>query len=646
MIAREQVPDTSSNPATRRITIKFRAHVRTSCGAHTLNLNRTVMWDVHRTAGEVTVADVENIAGHGTKYHLGGYPGVYYIKGLLGLNIDLQIASQDDYEGIDDTDWDSWIGTDSSVELIKPGTSVYTMLSYKSSNETDFYKDTVIYVPIPKKGVDYAKHFENLVLTNPGLAENPDTATFGFTANLDGPVTLHGINPVTPEHDTETYTQWITYYAIEDMPESNPKNSEVHEETDEEGNPITVDTWEPVVDSETGDYLNWKLEKDMSASDWAKVKMLKFVAQENIRKDGYAQCVIKLNIPKVDVDGAQIQSGMTDYWRGFGKPVAFNDGSKSGNWEYTSVVAMTPAAETMRGLIFIDVDQDGVYTENTDVIYTPKDASKRIGATIMRGNVNISPTYTNGTAAVGDNAGNVRVLNGDKDLYLQEGEHTVMVFDNDPDYELLTTVAGTTTTTVDEESGTLKSINWANDLSGNNFSFTVENVDQIVHYFGIALKPVVQAQIPVKKELTGRAWKDSDSFTFNIAAPAATGGDSTVAPAAPPLPDRKTAIVTSSTANKTAKFDAITYDTPGTYTYELTETIPANARDLYGDGGKVMNGVSYDQSKKTVTVKVEKSVDGKTLTATVEPGDQAPTTFTNVYRPEPVKAALDALKIY
>ena len=38
---------------------------------------------------------------------------------------------------------------------------------YTNQSEVDYYAGSAIYVPIPKLGVDYAKYFENIELTNP-----------------------------------------------------------------------------------------------------------------------------------------------------------------------------------------------------------------------------------------------------------------------------------------------------------------------------------------------------------------------------------------------------------------------------------------------------------------------------------------------
>ena len=133
----------------------------------------------------------------------------------------------------------------------------------------------------------------------------------------------------------------------------------------------------------------------------------------------------------------------------------------------------------------------------------------------------------------------------------------------------------------------------------------------------------------VKKEIDGRKWQDSDSFTFTL-----TGKDGA------PMPDGaedNTATITidRSTENSTAGFGDITYTAPGTYTYEVKET---------GEGS---DGLTYDSTVYTVAVTVQ-DVDGALNVTNVgytasddgnfNYGEAGGMTFTNTYN---VSGALD-----
>lgn len=97
---------------------------------------------------------------------------------------------------------------------------------------------------------------------------------------------------------------------------------------------------------------------------------------------------------------------------------------------------------------------------------------------------------------------------------------------------------------------------------------------------------LAEGSIKVSKSISGREWKNGDSFNFTIA-----GTDST--PNAP-LPDPASVAIGTNTANHEASFGKIVYKTDGTYTYTVKETKPTNA----------IVGLHYSQAEYTVTVKV------------------------------------------
>ncbi len=97
---------------------------------------------------------------------------------------------------------------------------------------------------------------------------------------------------------------------------------------------------------------------------------------------------------------------------------------------------------------------------------------------------------------------------------------------------------------------------------------------------------LAEGSIKVAKSISGREWKNSDSFNFTIA-----GTDPT--PNAP-LPDSASITINADTAKHEASFGEIVYKTAGTYTYTVKETKPTNA----------IAGLHYSQAEYTVTVKV------------------------------------------
>lgn len=104
------------------------------------------------------------------------------------------------------------------------------------------------------------------------------------------------------------------------------------------------------------------------------------------------------------------------------------------------------------------------------------------------------------------------------------------------------------------------------------------------------------AGINVQKTLTGRDWQEGDSFEFALKAQNGA-----------PMPedeDGDTVTITNASNPKSASFGSITYNTEGTYTYTVMESVPDDADKI--------GGVTYDAHTATVTVTVtDTNHDGK-----------------------------------
>ena len=145
------------------------------------------------------------------------------------------------------------------------------------------------------------------------------------------------------------------------------------------------------------------------------------------------------------------------------------------------------------------------------------------------------------------------------------------------------------------------------------------------------------AEAKLTKVLEGKAW-DGDSFTFEIKPESNTAGietanmpmpnadadgdgsNNTVTLSAPTETDGKTAIFS---------FGKITFDTPGTYVYKVTEVEGDNA------------GITYSKNVATITITVTDNHQGA-LVATVSIANNV---FTNTYASELDYAAGGGLKI-
>lgn len=145
------------------------------------------------------------------------------------------------------------------------------------------------------------------------------------------------------------------------------------------------------------------------------------------------------------------------------------------------------------------------------------------------------------------------------------------------------------------------------------------------------------AEAKLTKVLEGKVW-DGDSFTFEIKPESNTAGietadmpmpnddadgdgsNNTVTVNAPTEEDGKTAIFS---------FGSITFDTPGTYVYKVTEVAGGNA------------GIDYSSNKATITIEVVDNHQGA-LVATVGIENNV---FTNTYASELDYAAGGGLEI-
>ena len=137
------------------------------------------------------------------------------------------------------------------------------------------------------------------------------------------------------------------------------------------------------------------------------------------------------------------------------------------------------------------------------------------------------------------------------------------------------------------------------------------------------------ANLEVTKVLEGRDWLEGDSFTFVLAAGdevtlAATQGENPTVV----LPGNAGGITVAYDAQNpeaahTAAFGDITFTQVGTYTFTVSEQVPA-------DEDKIP-GVTYDAVERVVTVSVTDDLDGTLSARVVGIAPEAGLTFTNTY---------------
>lgn len=167
------------------------------------------------------------------------------------------------------------------------------------------------------------------------------------------------------------------------------------------------------------------------------------------------------------------------------------------------------------------------------------------------------------------------------------------------------------TTITDKGDGTLKAEHVLKDATAATFknTYSVTPLD-------------AELDFDLSKAVDGRAWTDSDEFSFTITAAEGT-----------PLPDPATVTVSKKDAKDgiaAIKFGKIRYTAAGTYKYEIRENA-GNAA-----------GMTYDGHVATAEVIVTEDGEGKLLASVTKKENGR---FTNTYRSELDYAAAGGLKL-
>lgn len=192
----------------------------------------------------------------------------------------------------------------------------------------------------------------------------------------------------------------------------------------------------------------------------------------------------------------------------------------------------------------------------------------------------------------------------------------------------------------DDGEGKLKAtVSYNNKKATTDADKAVDNAAAFTNAYSASSTDVDtgSANVQLTKVLEGKTW-DGDSFTFEIKPESNTAGietanmpmpnadadgdgsNNTVTLSAPTETDGKTAIFS---------FGKITFDTPGTYVYKVTEVEGDNA------------GITYSKNVATITITVTDNHQGA-LVATVSIANNV---FTNTYASELDYAAGGGLKI-
>ena len=434
--------------------VRFDAYVSSTCNPYALDVADCVLWyigDNVKSGNGGTPAiskDVDNRMGRGPEAIAAHGSKQFYIKPLIGLVTDLAIRADESPEA----DWMTWAGGDNTIANVHEGQPAQVRLSYESTAASDNFNDSVFYLPIPKKDAVY-DYLNNVELASP--MDVTDLRTFGFTANLTGPVTMKG-----------GATKWTTYYAV------SAKSAEtIYDSTDPDS-----DEWEPVSPRGTDTWLTEEEIINSSDVDWSDVVMVKFHADDPIPPGEKGEALFTMDI---DPDA---EFGTYDYWRSYGKARL---GNTKDQWMYTPVIAATPTSATLLGQIFIDDNVNAAFDEDSEQGY-----GTNFTAVLSKDDGAVAPME----ATVGSD-GSVKILDSKgRQIYLREGDYTLTVTKSAEekvyDYE---GIESETNSSADK---------WYNDIKNNNVSgntatykFTVDKSGEVVggsfipavYYAGVGL---------------------------------------------------------------------------------------------------------------------------------------------------------------
>ncbi len=187
-------------------------------------------------------------------------------------------------------------------------------------------------------------------------------------------------------------------------------------------------------------------------------------------------------------------------------------------------------------------------------------------------------------------------------------------------------------------------------VEGTIVAGSQQSVDYTNTYTAADVNLSTEATLQVKKSLTGRDWRDTDEFTFEIDGLANTAAGNI----ATPEPAETTIKIDDETADHTKAFGDITFTAPGEYRYSVVEdndTNPIAGIDYSDAIYRVVVTVTDNGEGQLVVsdVKVQQTQnDAGSMGAQDEPVDVEGTTltFTNNYNAKIGTTNINAVKNY
>ena len=305
--------------------VRFTADISYICPTYAeLHAEDIVLWDLGKTASSLvtsdracTLQDTRDFTEKGTEYVIVAPTGVpLNIVQQTGLDVYLGIRAYGSAKP-----FYTYNGSDTFIAPVSVSIPAELEIHYVNTSSTAFVEGSEIYLPIPKKGDGFDKYFNNKEIIDP--VNNDDHASPKWSSYLHA--------PTTSGTDVVTLEGFDTFYLVDAAGTYYTTNA----------NPVN-DDWAPL----TALPSDWKIAAAMSATDWAKVTMIKFVANRVILPgDDYSATLIL----GVDEDAVL---GEVNYWRTYQK--GWRDEEGIGTWRYGAVVAAKASKAGVAGMIFVE----------------------------------------------------------------------------------------------------------------------------------------------------------------------------------------------------------------------------------------------------------------------------------------------------
>lgn len=224
------------------------------------------------------------------------------------------------------------------------------------------------------------------------------------------------------------------------------------------------------------------------------------------------------------------------------------------------------------------------------------------------------------------------VLPDDKELVVDKTNNTSAAFGN-----ITFKAAGTYKFTVEETDGGIAGVDYdteprtiivqvTDNQNGTMTASVAEGSDKLTFkntYDTTSTELIGETSLEVTKDLTGRDWLDTDSFTFTLKADPDEEDQTTqnaIDKEIVKLPGNASGLtIGADTEGYKAAFGNITFTEPGTYQFVVAEQ----------HAGETINGITYDDAVKHVIVNVTDNKDG-TLSAELDENSDA-LEFKNTY---------------